>query len=94
MKLRVVFNTDGHGTSLFELEASAYHIDPRTGALTVTGFDSGGAPSVIVVYAAGTWRSIADVGALAAAIDAAKSTPKATSETPRRRQEVRQAQAT
>jgi hypothetical protein len=91
MKLQVVFNTDGRGPSLFRLDADAYHIDPRLGTLTITRrSETLNVQEPIVVYAAGSWRSIADVGALSAAIAAADVVPKATSETPRRREEERQ----
>jgi hypothetical protein len=74
-----------------DIEADAYIIDPKLGTLTIGNFikDAAGVAvgrEDIVVYAPGAWRSIADVGALAAAV-----VKEAPSEDPRRRQEARQA---
>jgi hypothetical protein len=74
-----------------ELEADAYHIDPRLGTLTISKVETAGVVNALVVYAPGVWRSIADVGALNAAIAATRSTPEQVSENPRRSQEARQA---
>jgi hypothetical protein len=94
MKLRVIFNTGVTGpqaVNLIELEATGYTIDPRLGTLSILR-QVGQAHEVAVVYAAGVWRSVADVGALQTAIAAARPPPEAAQrENPRRSQEARQA---
>lgn len=94
MKLRVIFNTGGppqQAVNLVQLEAAGYTIDPRLGTLSILR-QVGQAHEVAVVYAAGVWRSVADVGALSEAIAAAAAPPDTVRENPRRSQEKRQAQ--
>jgi hypothetical protein len=88
MKLRVTLNAATGGAVAVELEASGYLVDQRLGTLTI-----GSATETLVVYAAGVWRSIADVGALAAATAAATPKAEVASENPRGREKARQAPA-
>lgn len=87
MKLRVTMNSPVGREPVvgIELEADGWDIVPSVGTLTIRR-----ANEPLVVYAPGVWRSIADVGALAAAVAAAR--PKQEpSENSGRTKEARQA---
>jgi hypothetical protein len=68
-----------------EIEADFYQIDQRLGHLSILRVGKNGAHETIIVYAAGVWRSIADVGAFTEAT----ARPEAPSEDPGRHQKAR-----
>lgn len=66
--------------SRLDLEAMSYHVDPRNGVLSIYTQNAQGTPEAIVVYAAGVWRSVMDVGALKKAIEGLNENPRRGSE--------------
>ena len=89
MKLRIFLNTGNPRlpVDIVELDAGAYHIDPRLGTLTIVR-----GSEQLVVYAAQVWRSIVDVGAFKAAVEATRPPPEPARENTRRNQAPRPVQ--
>ena len=93
MKLRIQLNTVNRQIPVdyVEIEAHGYFRDPRDGSLSVTAMIDA-RPHELVVYAAGVWRSIIDVGAFKAAVDATRPPPELARENTRRNQAPRPVQ--
>jgi hypothetical protein len=98
MRLQVSLTTSALRSGVHQvlLEADGWDIDPKLGTLRIFRNGStveGGpiVPLIVVVYAAGVWRSVSDVGlmikSIADAMDAPQSEP--ARENSRRRQEAR-----
>lgn len=85
-KITVTWRSTGVSNGTHTYDGCNFHICERSGALTIVK-----GTEVIIVYAAGVWQHIADVGALTKLRDEmqAAAQQETPSENPRRRQEVR-----
>jgi hypothetical protein len=85
-KITVTWSTRGVGNGAHTYDGCAFHINERAGTLTIVK-----GTEIIMVYAAGCWQHVADVGALTELRDEMKAAAQQeeSSENSRRRQEVR-----